>query len=313
MAAFEMKNKLFNKKFTIKHKASKALRVVSYVLFWLFVWSLVALVITLFAYALATLITGNSKSQTPESLSNTMLVSICIVTILLFLESWYLRGRQSLFMRISRIVLITCTCLGLLIGVPASLNLKYIPETINNGNAQVNKPSKNSERWRYMLCSDGSYRYFTEEQFNSGEGFTKDSGDYCAANGKGVMTGLANEAPMSNQQNVDTESTVPYQQYTSEQNKSEECRSLWNRHYATPKSQLELKLGGKPSTANIVNYIGTSQYESVVSAYNIKAREWNAAISQYEQNFNNATLGMGCNVGLYFGGYSYDMVNEYKI
>lgn len=43
-----------------------------------------------------------------------------------------------------------------------------------------------------MYCSDGSSRYFTDEQFQDPKvGFTHASEDYCAVNGQGTMVALA--------------------------------------------------------------------------------------------------------------------------
>ena len=60
----------------------------------------------------------------------------------------------------------------------------------------VKKPTKKivakgTKRWQYMVCSDGSYRYFTDEQFKDPKtGFTSKSNDYCAENNQGSKVGL---------------------------------------------------------------------------------------------------------------------------
>lgn len=66
----------------------------------------------------------------------------------------------------------------------------------------VSKPSFNkivaegTVRYQYMLCSDGSYRYFTDEKFKDVKvGFTSKSQDDCAANNKGRKVSLTNSNP----------------------------------------------------------------------------------------------------------------------
>ena len=55
---------------------------------------------------------------------------------------------------------------------------------------------RGTRRWQYMLCSDGSYRYFTDEQFQDKNiGFTHSSKDFCAENGQGNVVGLADNPP----------------------------------------------------------------------------------------------------------------------
>jgi hypothetical protein len=49
-----------------------------------------------------------------------------------------------------------------------------------------------TRKWQYMMCSNGSYRYFTDEQFKSKvTGFTNSSPDFCAQNNQGTKIGLA--------------------------------------------------------------------------------------------------------------------------
>lgn len=47
-------------------------------------------------------------------------------------------------------------------------------------------------KWQYMMCSDGSYRYYTDEQFKErNTGFTSKSPDYCAQFKQGNKISLA--------------------------------------------------------------------------------------------------------------------------
>lgn len=63
--------------------------------------------------------------------------------------------------------------------------------------APVNKHVvKGTKRYQFMWCSNGSYRYFTSDEFKKpGAGFTKKSPDHCSKNGQGNMTKLSDSAP----------------------------------------------------------------------------------------------------------------------
>lgn len=55
---------------------------------------------------------------------------------------------------------------------------------------------RGTRKWQYMICSDGSYRYYTDEQFKDPRtGFTHSSEDHCAKNSQGAMIGLADFPP----------------------------------------------------------------------------------------------------------------------
>lgn len=56
--------------------------------------------------------------------------------------------------------------------------------------------AKGSKRFQYMYCSDGSYYYYTAEQFKDPNiGYTHQSPDQCIKNGKGAQTALADTPP----------------------------------------------------------------------------------------------------------------------
>ncbi len=60
--------------------------------------------------------------------------------------------------------------------------------------SQIN--AQGTKRYQYMWCSNGTYRYYTNDEFkNPQTGFTHQSRDYCSQNGAGHMTGLADTAP----------------------------------------------------------------------------------------------------------------------
>ena len=61
----------------------------------------------------------------------------------------------------------------------------------------VNKVVANGTRkYQYMLCSDGSSRYYTDEQFKDPQtGFTSKSEDYCKENNQGHKVRLSDSNP----------------------------------------------------------------------------------------------------------------------
>ncbi len=71
---------------------------------------------------------------------------------------------------------------------------------------------RGTRRWQYMTCSDGSYRYYNDEDFANGAGFTHASEDFCAKNGQGKMVELADTPPTRRATNA---YTSPYRPYTS--------------------------------------------------------------------------------------------------
>ncbi len=94
---------------------------------------------------------------------------------------------------------------------------KSNPEKEKISSEEVESPvaeiiRQGTRKWQYMICSDGHYRYYTDEQFaDPNVGFTHKSEDYCAANGHGSMTGLVDTLPTQNQQNDN--STYNYNTY----------------------------------------------------------------------------------------------------
>lgn len=75
------------------------------------------------------------------------------------------------------------------------INKKFVRDEITK--EPVKKIVKRgTRRWQYMICSDGSYRYFTDEQFQDKNiGFTHSSKDFCAENSQGNAVGLADNPP----------------------------------------------------------------------------------------------------------------------
>lgn len=71
-----------------------------------------------------------------------------------------------------------------------------------------------TRKWQYMMCSNGTYRYYTNEQFKDrNTGFTSKSPDSCAENNQGNKVSLADTN--KGESNTTTPSYVP-----------ETCRSV---------------------------------------------------------------------------------------
>lgn len=66
--------------------------------------------------------------------------------------------------------------------------------------APVNKKVVNgTKKYQYMICSDGSSRYYTDEQFKDSQtGFTSKSKDYCEENNQGYKMGLSDTGSLNN-------------------------------------------------------------------------------------------------------------------
>lgn len=92
---------------------------------------------------------------------------------------------------------------------------------------------KGGKKYQYMYCSNGSYRYYNDEQFKGIDtGFTHKSSDSCAENGQGVMTGLYNAPPNGNRTN--TSSANNYYNTLNEQNKDlrQKCQQIYDSSVA---------------------------------------------------------------------------------
>lgn len=93
------------------------------------------------------------------------------------------------------------------------LDVIYSAETLPTQTTQAPTNeiiASGTKKYQYMWCSNGSYRYYTNDQFSSPSvGFTHKSPDYCAQNGQGNTTGIADTAPPQ------TTNTVYRSTYTS--------------------------------------------------------------------------------------------------
>jgi len=69
-----------------------------------------------------------------------------------------------------------------------------------------------SRKYQYMMCSDGRYRYYTDEQFKDpATGFTSKSNDVCKENNQGAKVNLADspDGAINNQVEPSTVSKTP--------------------------------------------------------------------------------------------------------
>lgn len=85
-------------------------------------------------------------------------------------------------------------------------------------------------KYQYMLCSDGSSRYYTDEQFKDpNTGFTSKSEDYCKANNQGHKVSLSNSNPANNissSTSTPASTTQPYS-YEAEKIDREVAKLNW--------------------------------------------------------------------------------------
>lgn len=86
---------------------------------------------------------------------------------------------------------------------------------------------RGTKKYQYMLCSDGSYRYYTDEQFkDSNTGFTSKSADTCAENNQGYKVGLADSKP-SNSASSTTSSSAGGVSYEAQKIQRETEKIAW--------------------------------------------------------------------------------------
>ena len=77
--------------------------------------------------------------------------------------------------------------------LPSETTVQPINEIIANG----------TKKYQYMHCSDGTYKYYSNDQFKEPlTGFTHSSPDACAEKGNGHMTALSDVAPQQQTTNT---------------------------------------------------------------------------------------------------------------
>lgn len=152
----------------------------------------------------------------------------------------------------------------------------------------VNRITANGTRkYQYMLCSDGSYRYYSDEEFKDDKvGFTSKSQDDCAANNNGHKVSLTNSKPSNNSTSPvsrPTSTTQPYS-YEAEKIDREVAKLNWC-------NEEDKRIGDE--------YIGKVQ--KARATYNT-TEEFNAIVepAYYKYSYQMKSLNSsGCNRSLY--------------
>lgn len=178
-----------------RHKVWTAAKIALYIFMWFIAWGAIAfsMAVVLIMVVVLGLVTSDG-TITPRQANNSVLAVILIIGTLFLGIVWLMRKAKSLSYRTSRYVLLVCTVIGLLIGVPASLLGVWKPESgssANNSTTTIKEKESTVKRYQYMVCTDLSYRHYTDEQMkNPNVGFTDGGKDYCAENGQGKMLKL---------------------------------------------------------------------------------------------------------------------------
>ena len=183
---------------TKQNKIVASLKVSGYILMWLFIWSFIAITLAVGSvFAIAGIISKEDDGivyLTAQQANNMVLTVVLIIAAIFFCLVWLLRKKTSLSYRVSRRVLFICTVIGLLISVPLSLLGVWVSDDMQQNQVEQVDVSKDIERYQYMLCSNGSYMHYTNEQMeDSRVGFTEDSEDDCKRNKQGIMMKLTND------------------------------------------------------------------------------------------------------------------------
>lgn len=200
------------------------LKVIGYALMWLLVWSCVAFGFAIAGLSLFAISIGDGGTFTAQQANNAVLYIVLATAAIFFGIAWLLRKKKTLSYRVSRTTLIICTTIGLMIFVPLSLMGVWQSEGTPSQQNTVKQTDsiKDVKRYQYMLCSDGSYRSYTDKQMkDSRVGFTKDSEDYCKKNGQGKMSKLSDsldEAKANGRSSMSAEQTEAYYRYLNRKN-----------------------------------------------------------------------------------------------
>lgn len=190
-------------------------KIIFYSFIWLMAWSAIAFGMAVVLIMSVVFSIAPDGVITPQQANNSVLAVILIVGALFLVTVWLMRKAKSLFYRTSRYVLLVCTVIGLLAGIPMSLLGVWQPDVdSSNSAATIDEKKPKLERYQYMLCSDGSYRMYTDEQMKTpGVGFTDESQDNCEENEQGKMLQLTNsleEAKANSQKPAATQQAPLY-------------------------------------------------------------------------------------------------------
>ena len=196
-----------------KHKILKATKIVLYAVMWLIAWSAIAFGMAVVLIMSVVFSIAPDGVMTPREANNSVLAVILIIGALFLGTVWLMRKAKSLSYRTSRYVLLVCTVTGLLVGIPMSLLGVWQPDVdSSNSAATIDEKKPELKRYQYMLCSDGSYRMYTDEQMKTpGVGFTDESQDSCEENEQGKMLQLTNslEEAKANSKKQSTYTPIP--------------------------------------------------------------------------------------------------------
>jgi G5 domain len=147
-------------------------------------------------------------------------------------------------------------------------------------------------RFQYMLCSDGSYRYYTDEQFKQPKtGFTSKSEDACKNNNKGEKLSLTNNAPTnfsgsSTSKNYSSQTDT----YAADKIDRETAKLNWC-------SQEDEKISNQ--------YIG--KVHQAQSAQGISNEEFNAIVDPAYFQYSNQVSSLraaGCTISVSYPNYT---------
>lgn len=157
-------------------------------------------------------------SSTDELIAITFVSAIILIFALYFIANLAKRKQHTLarWTRKSLNVLVILTVVPLLITISA---IETRGSNSSNQTATTSTPTQNTispvinneeRRYQYMYCSNGTYRYYTDEEFNKqNTGFTESGPDYCAQNGQGKKVQLADVPPAAKQTNSPTTYDFP--------------------------------------------------------------------------------------------------------
>lgn len=152
---------------------------------------------------------------------------------------------------------IVTTVLTILICIPVGI-LSFVPlmqamfdenNLATEQQRQASAAHSDLKRYQYMLCTDGSYRSYTDEQMKDpNTGLTSESEDYCKKNGQGKMLRLTNsleEAKANGQKSTTSQQYIPTQKHSDVQSSRDKttCRSEYIFHDYINKSSDDMATG----------------------------------------------------------------------
>ena len=225
-------------------------KIIFYSFIWLMAWSAIAFGMAVVLIMAIVFSIAPDGVMTPREANNSVLAVILIIGALFLGTVWLMRKAKSLSYRTSRYVLLVCTVIGLLAGVPMSLLGVWQPDVSPSDSAtSINEKKPALKRYQYMLCTDGSYRMYTDEQMKDpNTGFTSESEDYCKKNKQGKMLRLTNspeDAKANGQKSTTSQQYVPIQKHSEVKSSKDKttCRSEYIFHDYINKGSDDMATG----------------------------------------------------------------------